>query len=525
MEFVTVGNLLKKIRTEKKITRKKLSQGVCSEHVLGEVEEDCYVTDILMLDIFLQRLGQSPDKFEMILNSRLYNMVRLRDLIAEKIYRGKWNQSERLLQDYPLRTQVDRMYQYRMRANLVYYKEKDCILASEYFRKAAACTLPGFSYERIDDYLISAVELENLLALEYMFVKNDPEDKSIRKKTKSHLEICMDYIEKHFNGDEEYAKLVSKCAWLLGEICYLEKDYAQAKIFCEKGIEELRRNTILYFMLPLLELMVKSETAFGIDPKQSKWAQYYEILAFLWNGYAKRWYPTDSLLYNCYQRDFHLDYELIRAERRSKNMTQAQLAEDVYQNTESFSRMESGKVSPNKKTFEKLMTKLGLEKGRYNGCIVTNSFEVMELKRSIDGFLMRREFQKAKETIGKLRSVLDMKILENRMVVGLYENITAKRLGEETAEVVLEKLKKLSGSFMNIDEKIFFHIPMRNEVLVINNICNTLCEVGNKEEAVDLYGKTLEKIKSSKVKIKYRYRSYQIVFNNYVHECGDFTSI
>ena len=112
MEFKTIGNLIKEIRTAKKITRKELSYGICSEHTLQELETDSYAADGLMLDILLQRLGQSPDKFEMILNSSLFDMVRLRDLIAEAICRGKRELAEQLLQHYPSRTNVDEMYLY-----------------------------------------------------------------------------------------------------------------------------------------------------------------------------------------------------------------------------------------------------------------------------------------------------------------------------------------------------------------------------------------------------------------------------
>ena len=39
-------------------------------------------------------------------------------------------------------------------------------------------------------------------------------------------------------------------------------------------------------------------------------------------------------------------------------------------------------------------------------------------------------------------------------------------------------------------------------------------------DSIELYRITLDKIRSSKVKIKYRYRSYQLIFNNYVHKYG-----
>lgn len=523
MEFTTIGSLINEIRTAKKVTRKTLSYGICSEHVLQELESDRYAADVLMLDILLQRLGQSPDKFEMVLGSKLFNMIRLRDLIEEAVYRGKRKLAELLLQNYPSRTHVDAMYHHRMEAFLIYHMDGNCALAADYLHKAISRTLPEYSYEyfydQMEHYLISTAELENLLALERMYLEGYPGDSTIRSISKQHLERCMDYIENHFSDDEECAKLVGKCAWLTAGICYLEKDYVQTIVFCKKGIEKLRKNTILYFVLPLLELMVRSEAALGIAPERSKWVQYYDILTFLWKGYAPKWYPTDALFHNCCQRDYHLDHELIRSERESQHMTQAQLAADIYQNTESLSRVEIGMVSPNKKTFEKIMDKLGLEKRRYNGCVITKSFEVMELKHSIDGFLMRRDCQQAKEATERLKKALNMKIPENHMVVSLYEILIQKNLREMTSQEAFEQLKQLSEKFMNFEEKTFYHIPMRNEVLVINNICIVLCKIGRRDEAIELYRITLEKIRSSKVDVKYRYRSYQLLCNNYIHEC------
>ncbi len=523
MEFTTIGTLINGIRTAKNITRKALSYGVCSEHVLQELESDRYAADVLMLDILLQRLGQSPDKFEMVLGSKLFNMIRLRDLIEEAVYRGKRKLAELLLQNYPSRTHVDAMYHHRMEAFLIYHMDGNCALAADYLHKAISRTLPEYSYEyfydQMEHYLISTAELENLLALERMYLEGYPGDSTIRSISKQHLERCMDYIENHFSDDEECAKLVGKCAWLTAGICYLEKDYVQTIVFCKKGMEKLRKNTILYFMLPLLELMVRSEAALGIAPERSKWVQYYDILTFLWKGYAPKWYPTAALFHNCCQRDYHLDHELIRAERESKCLTQAQLAEDIYQNTESLSRVETGKVSPNRKTFEQIMDKLGLKKRRYNGGVITQSFEVMELKRSIDGFLMRRDCQQAKEATERLKKALNMKIPENHMVVSLYEILIQKNLREMTSQEAFEQLKQLSEKFMNFEEKTFYHIPMRNEVLVINNICIVLCKIGRRDEAIELYRITLEKIRSSKVDVKYRYRSYQLLCNNYIHEC------
>lgn len=226
----------------KKVTRKTLSYGICSEHVLQELESDRYAADVLMLDILLQRLGQSPDKFEMVLGSKLFNMIRLRDLIEEAVYRGKRKLAELLLQNYPSRTHVDAMYHHRMEAFLIYHMDGNCALAADYLHKAISRTLPEYSYEyfydQMEHYLISTAELENLLALERMYLEGYPGDSTIRSISKQHLERCMDYIENHFSDDEECAKLVGKCAWLTAGICYLEKDYVQTIVFCKKGYRE-----------------------------------------------------------------------------------------------------------------------------------------------------------------------------------------------------------------------------------------------------------------------------------------------
>ncbi len=73
-------------------------------------------------------------------------------------------------------------------------------------------------------------------------------------------------------------------------------------VTCEKGINALRQNTMIYFMLPLLELMLEVGNRLGIAPEQNKYVKYDETLRFLWDSYAQKWYPTDMLFHNCCQK-------------------------------------------------------------------------------------------------------------------------------------------------------------------------------------------------------------------------------
>lgn len=58
MEFVTIGSIIQSMRAEKNtITRKKLAHGLCSEQTLFGIEAGQFETDVLLLDILMQRLG------------------------------------------------------------------------------------------------------------------------------------------------------------------------------------------------------------------------------------------------------------------------------------------------------------------------------------------------------------------------------------------------------------------------------------------------------------------------------------
>ncbi len=523
MKFTAIGSMIQNMRTEKStITRKKLAYGLCSEQTLFGIETGQCDADVLLLDILMQRMGESPDKFEMILNAEMYNMVRLRDLWEKSILRGKRRLAELILREYPSRTNVDQMYRNRMKASMLYHMDRNLAGVSQYLQNAIFITLPGFTYDRMESYLISAVEMENLLALEKTEMEKTSELASL-KEIKSHLEFCMNYINLHFEGDEEHSKLCSKCSWLLARIYYRDGDYIQACACCERGLECLRRNTQSYFMLPLLKLMTASEERLGIAAAQSKWVQYDQILTFLWERYVPKWCPVDSMFHNCYQRIYHLDYELIRAERGAKGMSQEALADGVYKNAASLSRLENGKVSSSKKTFEGLMRNLGLEKGRYNGYVVTDSLEVLDFPRKLDSAIMRSDFKGAREILERLKNNLDMDNVANKFAVQLYETIIAARLNEFTGEKALEKQLVLLRGIMDFDRSGFRHIPMRNEVLLVNSVCKLFGDSEcKKEEGIHLAKYTLELFRNSRVDVRHQYLSYAILLSNYVHYAREY---
>ena len=516
MHFITIGSVIAHARiNQNKIPRKDLIRGICTEQTLYALEENQYKTDTLMIDILLQRLGISPDKLEIVLSQEAYQLVRLRDLIEKAILRGRKELAVRALAAHPAQNSVSQMYHKRMQACLSYRIDKDYELAASLLRQAVELTMPGFSYENMEDYLISTIEMENLLALERVESESDAHtDLSLHIE---HLEQCMRYIDRHFTDREEHAKICAKCAWLLAKAYLSQNQTTQAMVTCEKGINALRQNTMIYFMLPLLELMLEVGNRLGIAPEQNKYVKYDETLRFLWDSYAQKWYPTDMLFHNCCQKEYHLDYELVKSERIAQHIQQEELCEGIYKNASSLSNFENAKVSPNKKTFEKMMEKLDLEIGRYNGFVATDSFETMELRHHLETLLVHGEYEKAEYLLENLKSQLDMSFTENQHFVEDSEIHIHRRLHKITMEEACERQKKLYESLLDADKKNLRHIPMRNEVLIINHYCIILLELGQKSDAVNLYVQAIEKIRRSRMNAQYRYRSYSLLLYNYIH--------
>ena len=86
-------------------------------------------------------------------------------------------------------------------------------------------------------------------------------------------------------------------------------------------------------MRPLLGTMIECRELLGVSPKaegNEHYREYLSALCHLHEQFGESWYPVDSVLHNCCQKAYHLDFEIIRAERYAHDMTQEMVADEVY---------------------------------------------------------------------------------------------------------------------------------------------------------------------------------------------------
>ena len=252
-----IGKQIQILRKKSKISSKKLVLGLCSTRTLNYIESGMELPDKMLADILIQRLGKSPDKLELIISKEIYQLERIQDLFEEALERGNRKRAEELLEQYKEiapKNKVYRMFYCRNQGYLAFRLDGNLIESKDWIKQAIDITMPEWRNNSLENYLISTIEIENLLAYAKLLLRG--ETKCKLEEAEELLLSCRRYIDEHICDREEYAKIYCKCADLLAEIYLARKDFYKVSSLCEKAFNELRDFGIIYYMQPLLEKLV-----------------------------------------------------------------------------------------------------------------------------------------------------------------------------------------------------------------------------------------------------------------------------
>lgn len=507
MSNITIGRIIEKLRQEKNYSRKKLSQGLCSTQMLIKIENNKSDVDKFMSDILLQRLGKSPDKLEILISKEEYRKLYMRDEIEELIWKRKKEEAEALLLEYEKSyakdNTVQKMFVLRTKAYLCQELEGDSARAEAYMRQAVELTLPGMKMENMNEYLLAAIELENILELSYLILQQGRVQEAAWI-----LEACQKYVEKNVTDEVEYTKIFSKIAWL-SSLVYIKRDeYDKAIKIGDCAFENLRKYGNLYFMMPLLEQLIQCCEKLGKDESRKKYQIYDELIKELYQQYGEEWYCQNSLFHNCCQTGYHLISEFIRQERQAKKLTQEQLIEGVYEGPENLSRVENGRVVPTRKKLDGLMKNLGVERGKYCGTLVVEDFEILESKYEIDILVGTGKYKEAQKKLSELEKRIDNEEKINKMAMSIYKMVI--ELGVELStgrmhvEAIQESVRTLLEKNGVLRDGRVYRVPFFNEMAALNMLGICLKRTGKRQEAIAIYQDILRCVEESAIDEKYQ---------------------
>ncbi len=516
MKQNSIGRFIHILRTRNNISQGRLSKGLCSIATLSRIELGERVPDKFLMDALFQRLGKSPDKFEVLLAEKDYLLYEQRKEIEKALFYKDYALAEKLLLEYQDKKEckgnLHEQFVLKVSGILYYEDRNDIDQALEKFLSALKCTLPNWKYGELRGQLLSLEEIDLFLLISMSYAKkNKTYDVIVR------LKELIEYIDNGYTDEEEKVKVYPKAAYLLVKF-YIERgNYLSAEDLCEKAIDILTSNGVIVGLADLLLLYVEILNKNGKDVKEKKISLQLASLLKVYDEYdIKLLFLSDTaIIVKNIQNDIYLMGELIKANRVKVKISQENLSSDICA-AESLSRIESGKRAPRNKNYEAIAERLGIAKDIYNSTIEAETYDILETKRDIDRLLFGHQIENAWASYMRLKKLLTAKTNENKQYLSYLEGILhyqAKKIGIKTA---LNKMEKALGyTLKNYKDKAVYNcILSRQEAFILNQIAILTFDMGQKKQAIDILLSVSQSYENSKIDLKYHSVQYLLILQN-----------
>lgn len=177
--------------------------------------------------------------------------------------------------------------------------------------------------------------------------------------------------------------------------------------------------------------------------------------------------------------------EVIRRTRESMGITQEKLSDGIC-SVENLSRIETGKVRPNRNTFEKLMERLGKSGEKYLPFVHGEDMETHILRDKIGALIGNCKYEEMEPYLDELEGKLDMTDPINRQYIlrvrALADYYSGKTTEQEKRKQLEYALRCTLPDYQDgiLPSKIFTRI----ETFTYCNIAVSYAEEGNLEKAI-----------------------------------------
>lgn len=500
--------LIGSVRKERHISQQVLGRGICSVQQVSKIENGDMSPDFFLTEIFLQRLGISPDKFEIVLSLEEYEEIEARDDIIDDLRLGRLAEAERLLErfcrdageDQPIR----RMNRFKFLGVLALERgEYDA--AERNLEEAVRLTVGQTDRIILKDRLLAAIELETLILYAQAL-------RMCGKVSRAEelLEKISGYVREWITDSGERGRFLSKIAVVLGGIYREAEEYGACAELCEEALELLRDNDQAQCMLSLLGLLEEAYERTGRREKAEKMARWRETIDQLYTYFGLDASAVDKLYFSVCVSQYYLIGEIIREERRALGLSQEELIEGIYQEPATLSRVENGQ-RPDRRKLVQIMERLGMSGCRYVGAVATDDYCVLEMNAEIEKLLSRREMEKAAQSIERMRGHVDISIPENRQRLEGLELACQLQAGRPEPEETYRRAEELLRLTYREETG---RVPFRKELNLINAMCVSLWRMGRRQEAISEYKRVWERFEQSRVRAKYHFPSERLMLDN-----------
>ena len=501
--------LLKNLRKKRFLSVRDLVLGLCSPGLYSRIESGKVFPDLTLLRLLLERLGVSFNKIELIIDIRSYKRELTYYKIGSLIENNQSKKAALLLEELRSETccadhTYNLMMYHRYMAWICYVEDRfDNALSNA--EKAVAATVPSWHHNRLRSLVLSSSEIENILFLLHVkYEKLHSENPDV--------DNCISYIDslrKHLENlpdCEEYAVIYSKLSYVEAGISIIKGNPDHAVSICLTALDLLRKEEILYLMPGLLDIIILYGKNCQLPEVYDHYVEYRYSLAYAIDSSSFPHKSYNMLLSRCRKTLYHLDYEVIKAERLKEGHTQYGLSESAYLGISSLSRVERGNVAMRSSNFKTLCEKLDIEKGRVNPPIFCVSFDSVDLLHDIETLAAKGQTNDAVLLLEAFMSKLDLK--KNRDL----DFLDCFREGLSSSSITFKKAMTHNINFLAkyypITEGKALRPPFLDEMHTIATLCTYYIDHSIRDDAINICQNVLDMLKKGYVSPVFQFKTY-----------------
>lgn len=237
MEINNIGSALQYFRETYRISQGRLCKGLCSIATLSRIEAGERDVDSLLLEALLERLGKTPNQFELILTDSDYILYQKREEITEQIKAGNYEKAEELLNAYKeetlLKGNVHKQFIAAAGARLNELRGGGDGLTMDMLTEAIEYTVPDFKTNMIKDYYLSHTELNIIMEIVRHMI-----DAGMYSRAEEIVLQVMDYLDKR-DLTEKSSNMYTEAAVTACKLFIKKNNPAKALEICKKGLSKI----------------------------------------------------------------------------------------------------------------------------------------------------------------------------------------------------------------------------------------------------------------------------------------------
>ena len=520
---LNIGRLLYGIRTKYEMNVKDICRGICSPSSYCMYENGEIVPDILLVNMFLDRMG--------------FGILGLTAYISEKeVVYFKWKESTRacirnenykklgmLLERIPtgnvsLNKKIREQYAWFIKGIVAEKDTADLKKATECYEKALECTCGFLIKSQKIEGTFSVREIHIYAIYLNLLCKVNPKEK---EEVISRFYQLMQYVNVHYVEEQQKVKIYPLLVCLWGNLVIEGKDTEGSFEIFEKTLELLRKQKSLYCLLEIMRLHI----LVGLKEKRDM-SKEQEDIKILQSFFEEFGYRAQSQIYVPQANEIMLEHvgQYLSTERKKVNFTQEKISDGIC-SVESYSRIENGR-KPTRNNYKALTEKIGPENRYYIELVNTGNIDALLLRREISRILFsEKSMDKVWESLEKLMEILgEDECAQNKQYLKFIEICIEKEYSHMSEEICCEEYRKVLAYSMNenlIGEKK--HIYTKVEINLINHISVCLAKSGKKEQAMRLIRAFLEDTDQMKEDKYHETKLAKLNYGRWLSDSGEYS--